>query len=139
MSSSTIIVTANNGTTDYTFALQSQNGYKSVWTDQANTSVQRRTIEANHDVKALGNPGSDVHTLVLRREEVNSTSGKVTTAKVSLQITVPKSSDITTADILNDIASMMSLFNKNFMNYFIAGETPPGDYNVTGPFNPDID
>lgn len=139
MAAESIICTITDGVTDYTFYKVTQSGYASRFAWTGNTSSVRLFLDFSHEVAPLGSLKSDVHNATIRREEVNATTGKTVVSSISLQIKVPKDSAISTADNSNDLSLLMSLFNKTFMDYFMVGTTQPGDYNVTGPFNPDRD
>lgn len=130
------IVTGADGTTDTTYYKASQNGYTSRWAASDNTSSVKRFIDVEHAIKPAGALGTDIHTLTLRREEVDSETSKLYVSKVSVQVSYPRTDSISASDIGNDISHIMSLFHKDFMTTFVQGATPSGDFNVTGPFNP---
>lgn len=136
MAAETLTVTLTDGTSDLVFSKMSESGYTSRWGYNGNSATVRLFIDITHDISNLGSAKSDIHQLVFRREEINSTTGKLVVSSVSIQVKVPKDSTITTADINNDISMLACLFNVNFMNYFVIGINNSGDYNVTGPFNP---
>jgi len=136
MAAESIITTITDGTTDLTFYRLSMTGYSSRWGWSGNTTSLRLFLDFQHDVSPLGTLKSDVHNMTLRREEINSTTGKLAVSTISLQAKVPKDSVISSADVENDISAVMALMNKTFTNGFLSGIVLSGDYNVTGPFNP---
>jgi hypothetical protein len=136
MAAESIIVTKSDGSTDLTFNKISQNGLASRWAMSTNTYSESLFIDIEHKMPPMSNFGSDIHNVTLRREKLDTDTNRVSVAKVSLQITSPKGDQITTADIGNDLSCIMSLFKTAFMDGFVKGQTPSGDYNVSGPFNP---
>lgn len=136
MAVESLIVTNTDGTTDLTFNLVSSNGYSRRYAKSDNVASDRQYIDTDHKLSPAGQAGSDVHTLTLRREAIDNDTQKLFVTKVSVQITVPKTDLVSATNIANHLSNVMSLFNKNFMAGFVQGETPAGDYNVTGPFNP---
>lgn len=136
MAAESIILTQSDGTTDLTFAKVSQSSYASRFAWNGNTASLRSFIDIDHKVAPMGNLASDVHTVTLRLEELDADTARVSVAKVSLQVTIPKGDMITVTEVGNLISNLMCLFKTTFMNSFIVGQTESGDYNVTGPFNP---
>jgi hypothetical protein len=136
MSAETFIVTGSNGTSDYSFALQSRSGYKTRWADTGNTVSTKRFLDIDHQLKPAGSAGTDTHLATFRREEINSTTGALAVSTVGLVIKVPRDSAITAAIVSDLISYLASFLNKNVMDTFVQAATPSGDYNVTGPFNP---
>jgi hypothetical protein len=139
MAAESLIVTHSDGTTDIQFDKVSQSAYNSRYAYTANTGSAKRFIDVDHKVSPIGSMASDVHTLTLRLEEVDADTARISVFKVSVQITTPKGDAYTATDVSDAISNIMCLFNKNFMVGFSLGQTPSGDYNVTGPFNPDRD
>jgi len=139
MANESLIVTATNGTTDSTFYRVSGTGYASRWADASNTVSSKQFIDIDHEINPTGSLKPDLHKITLRREEVNSTTGVLNTSSISLQIKVAKDAVFTSAVISDMLSKIMCLFNKSFMDTFQSGLTPSGDFNVTGPFNPDRD
>jgi hypothetical protein len=92
-------------------------------------------IDYDFKLAASGSKQSDVLNITLRREELDSNDQTIV-SKVSLQVTVPKGSDIDSTDIGNDISNLMCLFQKDFTSAMLTGIFQSGDYSVTGPFNP---
>lgn len=136
MAAESFIVTLSDGTTDKQFFKISQNGFASRFADYANTQLLRLFIDIDQTVNPSGSLKSDLRTVTLRREEVDTDTGRVSVSKVSFQITIPKGDTITNADIGNDISMLMCLFKTGFIEPFLNGLVQTGDYNVTGPFNP---
>lgn len=136
MAAESLITTASDGTSDVTFNKVSQNAYTSRFAGSANTATLKEFIDIDHKVAPIGSLASDVHTVTYRLEGVDADTLRVSVAKVSLQITVPKGDVITMSNVGNGISHVMCLMKKAFMDGFVLGETPTGDYNVTGPFNP---
>jgi hypothetical protein len=75
----------------------------------------------------------------LQKVVVESATGISLVGSVSLQISVPRSTDFTLAMVKDLIAQLTSYCNltANVTGLF-NGATPEGDFNVTGPFNPSI-
>lgn len=136
MAAESITVTRSDGTTDIVFNKVSQNAYASRFAYSANDSTTRLFIDVDHKVSPIGSLASDVHTLTIRREELDATTNKTHVSKVSLQVTYPKAGTINVSELGDIVSNLMCLFNSGFMDGFVMGETPSGDYNVTGPFNP---
>lgn len=136
MAAESLIVTQSNGTSDMTFNKVSQNAYASRFAYSGNTPTDMQFIDIDHKIGAIGSTASDVHTVTLRRESLDGDTARVSVAKVSIQVTFPKGDSISVANLGDMVSSVMSLFNINFMSGFCLGQTPTGDFNVTGPFNP---
>lgn len=139
MAAESFIVTNSDGTTDTTFYKVSQSAFASRFAYTGNTTTDMRFIDIDHKVGAIGSLASDVHTLTIRREVLDTETARISVAKTSFQVTVPKGDGISVADVGNLISNVMCLLTKNFMEGFVIGQTPSGDYKVTGPFNPDRD
>lgn len=136
MSAESFIVTLTDGTTDYTYYLQSRSGYKTRYAYSANTTGDRRFIDIDHQIKPAGSVGTDSHFVTIRREVVNATTGALDVFSVGVVMKVPRGTSFSAANIANEISALQCLFHKDFMSQFSLGGTPSGDYNVTGPFNP---
>jgi hypothetical protein len=136
MAAESLIVTSSDGTTDLTFYKVSQNAYASRFAYDGNDATNKRYIDIDHKVGAIGSLASDVHTVTYRHEALDPDTQRVSVAKVSFQVAVPKGDSITVAMVGLGISYIASLFRHTFMLGFVLGQTPTGDFNVTGPFNP---
>jgi len=136
MAAESFIVTNSDGTTDLTFNRQSLTGSKSRWSCSVNTVSDRLFIDIDHQMKPSGSLGTDTHLVTFRHEKINSSTGANVVASVGFVVKVPRDTTIPAATIGDLISNFASLLSKNFMLTFINGDTPSGDYNVTGPFNP---
>lgn len=135
-----IILTKSNGTTDITYALQGVDPKTgATYTNQSASLSAPETLRIKHTLRPIGAKGSDRHLIVLTKGVVETTSLAFLQGSVSLQITIPRSSDFTLAmlkDLMAQLTSYMNL-TANVTSVF-NGATPEGDFNVTGPFNPSI-
>jgi len=134
-----IILTKSNGTSDITYVLQGINGSKAVYSNQSAGLTAPETLRVEHTLRPLGAKGSDRHLIVLTKGVVETASLNFLQGSVSLQITIPRSSDFTLAMMKDLIAQMTSYINLTAnVTSLYNGATPEGDFNVTGPFNPSI-
>jgi hypothetical protein len=134
-----IILTKSNGTTDITYTLQGIVGNKAVYTNQSVGLTAPETLRVEHTLRPIGAKGSDRHLIVLTKGVVETSTLNFLQGSVSLQITVPRSSDFTTTMLKDLMAQLTSYMNLTAnVTAFFNGATPEGDFNVTGPFNPSI-
>lgn len=134
-----IILTCADGTTDKTYKLQQSQGLQSVYANQAAGLVEPETLRIQHFLRNPGAKGVDRHLIVLQKAIVEDTSNQFLVATISVQISVPRSSEITLAMVKDMTAQMTSYLNRTAnVTALFNGATPEGDFNVTGPFNPSI-
>jgi hypothetical protein len=134
-----IIVTKSNGTSDVTYKLQSNTGAQKVYQNESAGLVEPETLRVQHFLKNPGQKGTDRHQIVFQKSIVEDTTNQFLILSASLQLNVPRSSEITLAMVKDIIAQLTSYVNltANLTTLFNGG-TPEGDFNVTGPFNPSI-
>jgi hypothetical protein len=136
---SDIIVTKADGSTDITYKPQSQQGLIKVYANESAGLIEPETLRVQHILRPTGAKGTDRHLVVFQKVVVEDSSNINMVLSASLQLSVPRSSEITLAMVKDLIAQMTSYVNKtaNVTSLF-NGATPEGDFNVTGPFNPSI-
>jgi hypothetical protein len=134
-----IIVTKADGTTDITYKQQSNQGNIKVYANESAGLVEPETLRVQHFLRPVGAKGTDRHQVVLTKLIVEDATNQNLILSASLQLSVPRSSEVTLAMVKDIIAQMTSYVNKtaNVTSLF-NGATPEGDFNVTGPFNPSI-
>jgi hypothetical protein len=134
-----IIVTKADGTTDVTYSPQSNNGYQQVYSNTAAGLVEPETLRIQHYLKGPGQKGTDRHQIVFTKAIVEDTTNQYLQLIASLQLSVPRSSEITLAMLKDIVAQMTSYINRSAnLTALFNGATPEGDFNVTGPFNPTL-
>jgi len=134
-----ITLTKSNGTTDIVYDLQSSVGSQMNYSCVASGLTEPETLRVQHYLRPLGQKGTDRHQIVLTKAIVEDTTNNYLQLIASLQISVPRSTEITLTMIKDIIAQMTSYVNKTAnLTSLVAGGTPEGDFNVTGPFNPSI-
>jgi hypothetical protein len=134
-----IIVTKSNGTSDVTYTFQKIEGNTSVFANQASGLVEPETLRVTHILRPQGQKGTDRHQVVFQKAIVEDTSGNFLVLGASLQLSVPRSAEITLAMVKDIIAQLTSYVNLTAnVTALFNGGTPEGDFNVTGPFNPSI-
>lgn len=134
---SDIIVTKSNGTTDITYKRQSVQGNEVIYLNEASGLTAPENLRVKHQLRPSGAKGTDRHNVTFSKSVVETTTLNFLVLSASLQLNVPRSSDITTAMVKDLIAQMVSyLLPSANLTSFVAGGFPEGDYNVTGPFNP---
>jgi hypothetical protein len=136
---SDIILTKCDGTTDVTYKLQSSTGAQNVYANQSAGLVNPETLRIQHFLRPAGAKGTDRHQIVLQKAIVESTTDQYLVGSLSMQMSIPRSTEFTLAMVKDMVAQFTSYFNKtaNVTSLF-NGATPEGDFNVTGPFNPSI-
>lgn len=134
-----IILTKADGTTDVTYTLQQANGLQQVFQNVSAGLTEPETIRVQHFLRPAGAKGSDRHQIVFTKAIVEDTTNQYLQLSASLQISVPRSTEITLAMLKDMIAQMTSYVNRSAnVTSLFNGATPEGDFNVTGPFNPTI-
>jgi hypothetical protein len=134
-----IIVTKSNGTSDVTYKLQQNQGSLKVYGNESAGLTTPETLRVQHFLRPAGSRGTDRHQIVFSKAIVESTTGQYMVLSASLQLNIPRSTEVTLAMTKDIMAQMTSYANltANVTSLF-NGATPEGDYNVTGPFNPSI-
>jgi hypothetical protein len=135
-----ITVTKSNGTSDVVYALQSvQPGGIQVFSNVSAGLSEPETLRIQHILRPPGQRGTDRHQIVFSKAIIEDSTNQYLTLSASLQLNVPRSSEITLAMLKDIIAQLTSYVNltANVTSLF-NGATPEGDFNVTGPFNPSI-
>lgn len=134
-----IIVTKADGTTDITYKPQSNQGSIKVYANESAGLVEPETLRVQHFLRPVGAKGTDRHQIVFQKVVVEDASNQNMILSASLQLSVPRSSEITLAMLKDMIAQLTSYVNRtaNVTSLF-NGATPEGDFNVTGPFNPSL-
>lgn len=136
---SNIIVTKSNGTSDVTYTPQSSVGYLKTYINESAGLNEPETLKVQHFLRPQGARGSDRHLVTFQKSIVEDSTNAFLVIGASLQLTVPRSSEVTLAMVKDLIAQLTSYVNltANVTSLFNGG-TPEGDFNVTGPFNPSI-
>jgi hypothetical protein len=134
-----IILTKSDGTSDVTYKMQQQQGTIKVYGNESAGLIEPETLRVQHILRPVGAKGTDRHNVVLQKVIVEDSSNLNLVLSASLQLSVPRSSEVTLAMVKDLIAQLTSYVNRtaNVTSLF-NGATPEGDYNVTGPFNPSI-
>lgn len=134
-----VIVTKSNGTTDVTYSLQSNTGSQQVFANVSAGLTEPETLRIQHFLRPLGQKGTDRHQIVFTKAIVEDTTNNYLQLIASLQLSIPRSSEITLAMVKDIIAQLTSYVNLTAnVTALMNGATPEGDFNVTGPFNPSI-
>lgn len=134
-----IIVTKSNGTSDVTYTLQQSNGTQQVFSNISAGLSEPETMRVQHFLRPAGAKGTDRHQVVFSKAIVEDTTNAYLVLSASLQLNVPRSSEITLAMVKDIIAQLTSYVNLTAnVTALYNGATPEGDFNVTGPFNPSI-
>jgi hypothetical protein len=134
-----IILTKADGSTDVTYKPQSNQGTVKVYANESAGLVEPETLRVQHILRPIGAKGTDRHNVTLQKLVVDDTTNQNLVMSVSLQYSIPRSSEITLAMLKDMQAQLTSYVNRtaNLTSLF-NGATPEGDYNVTGPFNPTL-
>jgi hypothetical protein len=135
-----IIVTKSNGTSDVTYTFQQTQGANiQVFGNASAGLVEPETLRIQHLLRPPGQKGTDRHNIVFSKAVVEDTTNNYLVASASLQLSVPRSSEITLTIMKDLISQLISYvgYGPN-MTALFNGSSPEGDYNVTGPFNPTI-
>lgn len=134
-----IILTSSNGTTDVTYDLQQNAGLQKTYANAAAGLTEPETLRIQHWLRPAGAKGTDRHQIVLQKAIVEDATNNYLVLSVSLQLNVPRSTEITLAMVKDIIAQLTSYVNRTAnVTSLYNGGTPEGDFNVTGPFNPSI-
>jgi hypothetical protein len=133
---SDIILTKSDGTTDLTFTPQSSTGSKKVYIVSASGLTEPWILEVSHNLRPVGAKGTDIHTVSVKRGDVDDTDGESTLGIATLELRIPRKAAFTDT-VVKDIYRVLCSYLKDANIVLLkSGATPEGDYNVTGPFNP---
>jgi hypothetical protein len=134
-----IILTKADGTTDVTYKPQSNQGLINVYANQSAGLVEPETLRVQHILRPVGAKGTDRHNVTLQKLVVDDTTNQNLVMSLSLQMSIPRSTEITLAMLKDMVAQLTSYINRNAnLTSIYNGGTPEGDFNVTGPFNPTL-
>lgn len=134
-----ITLTKSNGTSDVVYAMQSANGTQKVYSNVSAGLSEPETLRIQHFLRPAGQKGTDRHNIVLQKAIVEDATNQYLILSASLQLNVPRSSEVTLAMLKDIIAQLTSYVNLTAnVTALMNGATPEGDFNVTGPFNPSI-
>lgn len=134
-----ITLTKADGTTNVTYKQQSNQGTVKVYANEAAGLVEPETIRVQHILRPVGAKGTDRHNVTLQKLIVDDTTNQNLVMSVSLQYSIPRSTEITLAMLKDMQAQLTSYVNRNAnLTSLFNGATPEGDYHVTGPFNPTL-
>lgn len=134
-----IIVTKSNGTSDVTYALQSSSDGKMIFANVSAGLTTPETLRVQHFLRPVGQKGTDRHQIVFTKAVLETTTNNYLQLIASLQLSIPRSADVTLAMLKDIIAQLTSYVNLTAnATTLMNGGTPEGDFNVTGPFNPSI-
>jgi hypothetical protein len=135
----TITLTKSDGTTDVVYTPQSSIGAQTVYANQSAGLVEPETLRIQHFLRPVGAKGTDRHQVIIQKVIVEDATNQNLVGSISVQYSVPRSTEFTLAMLKDMQAQLTSYINKtaNLTSIF-NGATPEGDFNVTGPFNPSI-
>lgn len=134
-----IILTKADGSTDVTYKQQSNQGAVKVYANESAGLVEPETLRVQHILRPIGAKGTDRHNITLQKLVVDDTTNQNLVASLSLQMSIPRSTEITLAMLKDMVAQLTSYINRTAnLTSLYNGATPEGDFNVTGPFNPTL-
>jgi len=111
--SSSALTPHYTGSTTKSFALVSENANGAKWLVASRPLANPETIELIRKIGSSGALANDHVILRLTRAETNSSTSKVATAVVTLDISIPRDAVAVTQDNVNDmLGSMISLLNE---------------------------
>lgn len=132
-----LILTKSNGTTDVTYTPQSIQGNQRVYLNESAGLTAPEQVKVTHLLRPSGAKGTDRHTVVLSKAIVESTTNAFLVVSASLQLSVPRSTEVTVTMVKDLIAQLTSFIHPSAnVISLTSGGFPEGDFNVTGPFNP---
>jgi hypothetical protein len=136
---SDIVVTKADGSTDVTYKMQSNQGSIKVYANESAGLVEPETLRVQHILRPVGAKGTDRHQVVFQKVIVEDATNLNMVLSMSLQLSIPRSSEVTLAIVKDMIAQLTSYVNRtaNVTSLF-NGATPEGSFDVTGPFNPSL-
>lgn len=134
-----ITVTKSNGSTDVVYTLTEQKGTQLNFSNISAGLTEPETLRIQHFMRPPGAKGTDRHQIVFQKAIVEDTTNNYLIGSISILVSVPRSTEFTTTMVKDLMAQATSYLNltANLTN-IIAGGSPEGDFNVTGPFNPSI-
>jgi hypothetical protein len=134
-----ISLTKADGPPDVTYTPQSNQGLINVYANQSAGLVEPETLRVQHILRPVGAKGTDRHNVTLQKLVVDDTTNQNLVMSLSLQMSIPRSTEITLAMLKDMVAQLTSYINRNAnLTSIYNGGTPEGDFNVTGPFNPTL-
>jgi hypothetical protein len=110
-----------------------------VFSNQSAGLAEPETLRIQHFLRPVGQKGTDRHQIVLTKAIVEDTTNNYLQLIASLQLSIPRSTEVTLTMVKDIIAQLTSYVNLTAnVTTLMNGGTPEGDFNVTGPFNPSI-
>lgn len=98
-------VKKSDGTTDVVYSLQGSAANEASYIDATSSLSAPRRVVVSHNIKPIGNSGSDRHT-VLAQSVVLDTNNVAHVTSASCTITVPRASVATDTVVLDCIAAL---------------------------------
>jgi hypothetical protein len=84
-----IIATKSNGTTDITYELASEQGARKEFINKAAGLTEAERLVVTHNLRPNGAKGTDIHSFVFSKGDVDDTTGQFTLGSVEVILRVP--------------------------------------------------
>lgn len=89
------------------FKLIRQDGTGTTRFDEASSQAEPSTMVIKHQVTGSGPAAVDRHLVSFARTNINTATGKPVTSSVNLTLAVPRDLTITSAEVLDDLISLL--------------------------------
>lgn len=127
-----IILTKSDATTDVTYAQQQNQGSVKIYANLAAGQVEPEQLSIQHFLRPLAAKGTDRHLIIYRKIVIEDATSQALQLQASLQLSVPRSADITLAMVKNAMAQLITYIGKGSnIESLMNGGTPEGDFNVS--------
>jgi hypothetical protein len=124
-----IIVTKSDAVTDVTFDLANESGPKKEFINKATSLTESERLVIEHNLRPNGAKGTDIHTFVFSKGDVDDVTGAFTLGSVKVEIRVPRATAFTST-VIKDLAKYAQcLLKASFVGDMYAGITTEGDYH----------
>jgi hypothetical protein len=131
-----IIATKSNGTTDITYELASEQGARKEFINKAAGLTEAERLVVTHNLRPNGAKGTDIHSFVFSKGDVDDTTGQFTLGSVEVILRVPRATAFTETVVKDLCKQAQCLLINTFVSGLYAGVTIEGDYQASSAFYP---
>jgi hypothetical protein len=129
--SMSLIVTRADGTTDITFALQSQVGFQKTYVNASAGLAEPEQIVMQAFLRPLGAKGSDRYIIRGSKTYVEDATGNNITTSAKIELVYPRSAESGLLTSFKDqVAFLKCLLNSTIITAIASGSLPDGDNHV---------
>lgn len=134
--SMSITVNKSGSTTDVVYDLVSEQGARKEFLVAASGLNEAERLIVNHTLRPNGAKGTDVHSIVFSKGDIDDVTGAFTLGSVELILRVPRATAFTDTVVKDLTKQMQCLLTNTFVVGLKNGITIEGDYSQSGAFVP---